>query len=340
MYQLEMPSTPVKRRPSESGRAGPASVLVRKIGEGSFYKIYLTVQGTVLRIAKRATAGTSEASILESLDSPYTNRMLRWWCEAGVMHFEMEYCAGGALSTLLEERMAAAGTFDAARDHELASRRADRGCDGCAGAGAGPENGSISGAADERPEAQSNVLVDPFNDLETDPEPNTSYICTDESESSDAPFAPSRIEHPRWVGRLMFQVATGLAYIHSKNIIHMDIKPANILADGMDYRICDFNISRVGGGTVDLDGDCIYMAPEILKNRCYLSSDVFSLGIIYLQLCNPGTPPPGCGDAYRRIRRNDFGGWRLDEIGRAMLERNPGRRCTALSVSRYFGEYA
>lgn len=331
------PNTPVKRRPSENGRTGPACVLVRKIDEGSFYRIYLTAQGTVVRVAKRVTAGIYEAAVLASLDSPHINRMLRWWTEDGVVHFEMEYCPNGNLSVLLEQRRGRPAAFDRTRDRELSHRR------------------HAGSAGDRRPSCEpvarpcdraahdplpSNVLVDPFSDLETAVGANTSYIYTDnESESSDSPFVPCAIEHPRWIARLMFQLSAGLAYLHAKNIIHMDVKPANVLVDGTDYRICDFNISRMGEGSVDLDGDCIYMAPEILKNKCYFSSDIFSLGIIYLELCNPGLAPPSGGEAYRKIRRNDFGGWRLDEIGRAMLEKDPAKRCSALSVSRYFEKH-
>lgn len=116
----------------------------------------------------------------------------------------------------------------------------------------------------------------------------------------------------------------------------MDVKPANILVRGRRFILCDFNIARQGEGEIDLDGDPLYMAPEILKNRCYFVSDVFSLGMIYLELCNPGRVLPRSGVAYAALRRNDFTGWALDEIGRRMLEAAPRNRATAGEVHAYF----
>lgn len=73
------------------------------------------------------------------------------------------------------------------------------------------------------------------------------------------------------IWRFIHDVASGLAYLHANNpqIIHQDIKPANILIDNNgNFAITDFGISsRQGsfqGYTYD-DGNCgtmAYMAPE------------------------------------------------------------------------------
>jgi len=45
--------------------------------------------------------------------------------------------------------------------------------------------------------------------------------------------------------RIAIEVANGLAFAHSKGIIHADLKPANILFDANDAaKICDFGIAR------------------------------------------------------------------------------------------------
>lgn len=314
------PNTPVKRRYVCSTGGAPSCALARQIDEGSFYKIYLTEQQTILRIAKKRSNSDLEARILESLESPYINRMIRYWKDDGYLHFEMEYCAGGTV----EDRIIR-GFRGSTR--KIRSSDTDDAAEGVLPA-AVADNGH-----------SSSMLVDPFTDNDACAECNTSTIYTDEdSESTDAPFATEEITHPPWIISLMYQVASGLHYLHRNNIVHMDIKPANILIDKMSYKICDLNIARVGEGTVDLDGDCVFMAPEILKNKCFFASDVFSMGMVYLMLCNPGQSLPRGGEAYRMLRHNNFTGWRIDEIGRRMLEKRPHKRCTALAVKRHFGQ--
>lgn len=49
----------------------------------------------------------------------------------------------------------------------------------------------------------------------------------------------------REIKSLMFQLFNGIAYIHSKRIIHRDIKPHNILLDKQgNLKIADFGLAR------------------------------------------------------------------------------------------------
>lgn len=49
--------------------------------------------------------------------------------------------------------------------------------------------------------------------------------------------------------RILRQLLLGLAFLHDRNIAHLDIKPQNILLAGpdigSDVKLCDFGISRV-----------------------------------------------------------------------------------------------
>jgi serine/threonine protein kinase len=114
--------------------------------------------------------------------------------------------------------------------------------------------------------------------------------------------------------RILAQVASGLDYLHGHGILHLDIKPANLLAaeDG-NVKIGDFgiacmttNTSPTEDGSSDLDvsidannesymeGDNRYMAPEVLEDRFSFAADVFSLGISLLELAtNINLPQQG-----------------------------------------------
>ncbi|XP_037422874.1 probable ion channel POLLUX isoform X2 [Triticum dicoccoides] len=88
-------------------------------------------------------------------------------------------------------------------------------------------------------------------------------------------------------------VCSGLNYLHSVNIYHLDLKPANILLDNnMMPKIGDFGISRIfpsaktiTTATGTLIGTMGFMPPEYInENIISQKYDVFSLGAVILQI--------------------------------------------------------
>lgn len=63
----------------------------------------------------------------------------------------------------------------------------------------------------------------------------------------------------------------GLKYIHSKSVIHRDIKLENILLDNLGVvKICDFGVSKLlvegpNEKTSECCGTPAYMAPEVIR---------------------------------------------------------------------------
>ena len=98
---------------------------------------------------------------------------------------------------------------------------------------------------------------------------------------------------------LFKQIIEGIQYIHSKNIVHRDIKLENILIDiKNNIKICDFGISKIlqnkNQKLYDKCGTLMYMAPEIFlnKNKGFepFPLDLWSCGIcLYIMLS--GTIP-------------------------------------------------
>jgi len=88
------------------------------------------------------------------------------------------------------------------------------------------------------------------------------------------------------VSKIIFkQLIEGLKYIHSKKIVHRDIKLDNILIDLTNtIKICDFGVSRKIGINEIMHEHCgtpAYIAPEIFENRGYsgYQCDIWSAGV-------------------------------------------------------------
>lgn len=76
----------------------------------------------------------------------------------------------------------------------------------------------------------------------------------------------------------------GLEYLHTKGIIHQDIKPENLVIDSIGYvRITDFDLAKIlsGDNSKDDAGTLGYMAPEVVFKRNHgVAVDYFALGVL------------------------------------------------------------
>ncbi|CAM0949012.1 unnamed protein product [Alopecurus aequalis] len=84
---------------------------------------------------------------------------------------------------------------------------------------------------------------------------------------------------------LALDLARGLSYLHSKDIVHRDVKAENMLLDSQGtLKIADFGVARIEaknpGEMTGMTGTLGYMAPEILEEKPYnRKCDVYSFGI-------------------------------------------------------------
>ncbi|KAH0700955.1 hypothetical protein KY284_015170 [Solanum tuberosum] len=90
-------------------------------------------------------------------------------------------------------------------------------------------------------------------------------------------------------------VSKGMNYLHQNNIIHRDLKTANLLMDEHGaVKVGDFGVARVQAQTGVMTaetGTYRWMAPEVIEHRPYdHKADVFSFGIVLWELLSGEIP--------------------------------------------------
>lgn len=103
--------------------------------------------------------------------------------------------------------------------------------------------------------------------------------------------------------KLAVGALTGLAYLHENTpeILHMDIKPANILVEqpSVTAKLCDLGLAKIRSHNVasttnamQVAGTIEYMAPErlLLQEKATAACDVWSIGITLIELLSGEDP--------------------------------------------------
>lgn len=85
--------------------------------------------------------------------------------------------------------------------------------------------------------------------------------------------------------RILHEIAEGIAYIHSQQVVHRDLKPSNIMVthNGDYVKIIDFGLADTNSHAIlkQPAGTMQYMAPEQMQaSVADVRNDIYSLGVI------------------------------------------------------------
>ncbi|XP_051818545.1 cyclin-dependent kinase 5 isoform X1 [Antechinus flavipes] len=118
---------------------------------------------------------------------------------------------------------------------------------------------------------------------------------------------------PEIVKSFLFQLLKGLGFCHSRNVLHRDLKPQNLLINrNGELKLADFGLARAFGIPVRCYSAEVvtlwYRPPDVLFGaKLYSTSiDMWSAGCIFAELANAGRPLfPGndVDDQLKRIFR-------------------------------------
>ena len=113
---------------------------------------------------------------------------------------------------------------------------------------------------------------------------------------------PNKVEK---VCSAICSVLDALDYVHSRGVIHRDVKPSNIMVEnGYNVRLMDLGIARLNGGNkfsqVGFIGTPEYSAPEQIRMdeggervEINATTDIYELGITFYELLT-GSNPMNC----------------------------------------------
>ena len=153
------------------------------------------------------------------------------------------------------------------------------------------------------------------------------------------------------------QVLSGLAYLHSNNIVHRDLKLENILIheiekskqtgeDLFNIKIIDFGTARIFDKTKNpqsIVGSSYYIAPEVLRQKYNKECDLWSVGVILYMFIVGHAPFDGCDDdeittnIQRGVYRKNDRRWikaskEVKDLIQKLLTYRPSQRLSAIQA--------
>nr|XP_048272012.1 interferon-induced, double-stranded RNA-activated protein kinase-like isoform X2 [Myodes glareolus] len=147
---------------------------------------------------------------------------------------------------------------------------------------------------------------------------------------------------------LFEQITTGVDYIHSKALIHRDLKPGNIfLVDEKHIKIGDFGLVTdldIDGNRTKETGSLLYMSPEQIFSQKYGKEvNIFALGLILAELLHICITVSEKVQFFQKLREGIFPDDTFDNKEKSLLRRlllkEPKERPSTSEILRILAEW-
>jgi len=112
-------------------------------------------------------------------------------------------------------------------------------------------------------------------------------------------ISQKRIINRSNIPKLIYDVCNPIQYVHSKNIVHLDLKPENYLLNhnnNNDFTLIDFQGSKYHNSYYDLKKNAhlvytkLYASPEVIDDHYCKASDMYSIGVFLYAFCTDKIP--------------------------------------------------
>ncbi len=258
--------------------------IVRELGRGGMGVVYEAVQLSLgrrvaLKVlpfaamfdARQLHRFRNEAQAAAMLHHTHIVPVYSVGSERGVHFYAMQLIEGQSLAVVIKQLRSQAGLDQAVGASTLTKRPSEAGAAPSAADLDGHEPG---GSHDSTPSAGLRATA------------NVSASITEGSSRERELFF-------RRIARLMVQAADALEHAHQMGVIHRDIKPGNLLVNGIgNLWITDFGLAQFHADTGltrsgDLMGTFRYMSPEQTSGQRTMldhRSDIYSLGATFYEL--------------------------------------------------------
>lgn len=159
------------------------------------------------------------------------------------------------------------------------------------------------------------------------------YVVMEYAEENLSQFLPNLALTAGEVREMLKPTLDALAYLHSKGLMHGDLKPSNVFAIGNQLKLSSDGISRIGERRGLPGKPSEFEAPELAQGSSLAASDVWSLGMLLVMVLTQRLPDADAsGEPVVTDVPAPFG-----DIVRHCLRRDPASRFSLAEIAGRLG---
>jgi TonB family protein len=116
------------------------------------------------------------------------------------------------------------------------------------------------------------------------------FVVMEYAEQTLSQILPQRALTPEEVREMLFPILSGLGFLHGKQLVQGQLKPANILVIGDQLKLASDTIRPAGEYAASIAQPSVYDPPEAIEGSFSTAGDIWSLGITVVEALTQHRP--------------------------------------------------